>query len=159
MLRNLSPIPSASANHELGNLSANPVITSTMKLASKTRCCQRWFSVMRTIFGFCIARRATALLRQMMALCRNIAPITAKIRSKIEPSHPAHRNRTDIIGMDTILQVHLGQCELLRNSLVALAAGGVQVGAIDGRAGIARRQNIMHAVATGAVGHHRRAAF
>ena len=49
--------------------------------------------------------------------------------------------------------------ELLCHSLVALAAGGIEVGVIDGRAGIARRQNVMHAVATGAVGRNHRAAF
>ncbi len=75
-------MPSTSAIQEFGNLSANPVITSTMKLASSTRCCQRWFSVIRTMNGFCILRRATALLRQMMALCRNIAPITTTINTR-----------------------------------------------------------------------------
>ena len=49
--------------------------------------------------------------------------------------------------------------ELLRHALVALAAGGVEVGAIDGGAGIARGQNVVDAVATGAVGGDDRAAF
>ena len=49
--------------------------------------------------------------------------------------------------------------ELLRHALVALAAGGVEIGAIDGGAGIARRQNVVDAVATGAVGRNYRAAF
>ena len=37
--------------------------------------------VMRFIIGFCMCRRATALLRQMMTLCRNMAPMTARIRT------------------------------------------------------------------------------
>ncbi len=52
-------------------------MTSTMKLESRIRCCQRWFTVMRVMNGFIMRRRATALLRQIMALCRNINPITS----------------------------------------------------------------------------------
>ena len=33
-------------------------------------------TTLRTIMGLCILRRATILLRQMMALCRNMTPIT-----------------------------------------------------------------------------------
>ena len=80
-------------------------------------------------------------------------------QNQIEPSHPAHGNRADVLGMDDHPQMHLGQRKLLRNSLVAFAAGRVEVGVIDGRARIARRQNVMHAVATGAVGRHHRAAL
>ena len=32
------------ANQESGNLSAKPVMTRMMKLVSRIRCCQRWFS-------------------------------------------------------------------------------------------------------------------
>ena len=49
--------------------------------------------------------------------------------------------------------------EFLRDALVALAAGGVEIGAIDGGAGIAGGQNVVHAVATGAVGGDDRTAF
>ena len=62
-------------------------------------------------------------------------------------------------GWNAILQVHAGQRELLRHALVALAAGGIQIGAIDRRARIARRQNVVHAVATGAVGRNHRTAL
>ena len=58
--------------------------------------------VMRTIMGFCIARRATALLRQIIALCRNMAPITTKISDQIEPADPAHRDRSDILVMESV---------------------------------------------------------
>jgi len=50
-----------------------------MKLDSRIRCCQRWLVVMRVIMGFSMRRRAAALLRQMMALCANMAPITSTI--------------------------------------------------------------------------------
>ena len=49
--------------------------------------------------------------------------------------------------------------ELLRDAFVALAAGGVEIGAIDGGVGIARRENVVHAVATGAVGGDDGTAF
>ena len=45
-----------------------------------------------------------------------------------------------------------GAGELLRDAFVALAAGGVEVGAIDGGVRVARGENVVHAVATGAVG-------
>ncbi len=49
--------------------------------------------------------------------------------------------------------------ELLRDAFVALAAGGVEVGTIDGGAGIAGGENVVHAVATGAVGGDDGTAF
>ena len=52
-----------------------------MKLESRIRCCHRWFTVMRVMNGFIMRRRATALLRQMMALCRNMAPMTTRMRT------------------------------------------------------------------------------
>ena len=55
--------------------------------------------------------------------------------------------------------MHRRARELLRHAFVALAAGGVQIGAIDRRPRIARRQNVVHAMATGAVGRHHRAAL
>ncbi len=45
-----------------------------------------------------------------------------------------------------------GERELLSYALVALAAGGAQVGMIDGRAGIARGQDVVDAVAARTIG-------
>ena len=42
---------------------------------------------------------------------------------------------------------------------VALAAGIHEVSAVDGGPGIVRRQNVVHAVATGAIGYDLRAQF
>jgi len=55
--------------------------------------------------------------------------------------------------------MHRRQRELLRNSLVALAAGLAEVGVVDRGMRIARGQNIVYAMATGAVGRDHRAAF
>ena len=82
----------------------------------------------------------------------------SKDQREIEPPHPADSNRADVFGY-TDLHVHLGESELLRNSLVALAAGNIEIGAVDGGMRIARWQNVMHSVATGAVCHHDGAAF
>ncbi len=82
MLRSLSAMGTAAAIHEFGNLRAKPVMTRTTKQLSRIRCCQRWFSVIRTMLGFCILCQAAALLLQMMALCRNMKPITAKINGR-----------------------------------------------------------------------------
>ena len=56
-------------------------------------------------------------------------------------------------------EVHARQRELLRHAFVALAAGGAQVGAVDGGVRIARGQNVVDAVATRAVGGHHRSAL
>ncbi len=154
-----SPIPSTCANHESGNLSANPVITRTMKLVSRTRCCQRWFTVMRVMIGFCIRRRATALLPPDDGVVQEHRANHEQNQGNVNPPHPAHRNRADVSRARAILKMHRRARELLRHAFVALAACGIQVRAIDRRARIARRQNVVHAVATRAVGRHHRPAF
>ena len=81
-----------------------------------------------------------------------------KNQRQIEPSHPANRNGADIFGLAAV-HMHFVEGELLRDSPMALSAGSVEIGPIDRRARIARWQNVMHAVATGAVGYHHRSAF
>ena len=77
----------------------------------------------------------------------------------VDPAHPADGDGIDVVGASAVLQMDRRARELLRDAFVALAAGGVEVGAIDGGAGIAGRQNVVHAVATGAVGGDDRAAL
>ena len=81
-----------------------------------------------------------------------------KNQHQIEPPYPANRNRSDILRLAAV-HVNLVESELLSNSLMALSAGSVEIGAVDGGARIARRQDVMHAVATGAVGNHDRTAL
>ena len=113
--------------------------------------------------GFIMRRRATALLRQMMALCRNMAPMTKQDEGNVDPAHPAHGDGIDVAKLELRtaagLEMDRRARELLRDAFVALAAGGVEIGAIDGGARIARRQNVVHAVATGAVGGDDRTAL
>ncbi len=77
----------------------------------------------------------------------------------VDPAHPTDHDRTDVARADAVLEMDRRARKLLRHAFVALAAGGVEIGAIDGGAGIAGRQNVVDAVATGAVGGDHRAAF
>ncbi len=77
----------------------------------------------------------------------------------VNDPHPAHGNGIEVPGVNAVFQMDLGEGELLRHSLVALATGGIKVGAIDGGTRIARRQDVMHAMATSAVGCNHRTAF
>ena len=83
----------------------------------------------------------------------------AKDEDDVDDPHPARDDGADVFGVDTIGLVYGCQREFLRRSLVALAAGGVEVGAIDGRTWIARRENVVHAMTTGAVRGDHRATF
>ena len=62
-------------------------------------------------------------------------------------------------GLRAVAQVNARQSELLRHALVALAARRAQVGVVDRRPRIAGGQDVVHAVATGAVGHHNGSAL
>ncbi len=73
--------------------------------------------------------------------------------------HPAHYDRTDIFGMNTIGQMHRRKGELLRHPLVTLAARSIEIGAVDRRSRVARWKDIVHAVATGTVRRNHRATL
>ena len=78
----------------------------------------------------------------------------------VEPAHVADGAGSAVgclaaVGVD----VDLVEGELLGNALVALAAGSVEVGGVDGGARIAGRQDVVNAVATGAVGDDDRTAL
>ena len=68
-------------------------------------------------------------------------------KDDVDDAHPACDHRADVFRMDAIGHVNGRKGELLRNALVTLAAGGIEVSAINRRVGIAGRQNIVHAVA------------
>ncbi len=80
-------------------------------------------------------------------------------QNHIDQPHPSHYNRADVPRMNAILKVHAGQRKLLRHALVTLAAGRVQMRLVDRRSRIARRQNIVHAMAARAIRSHHRTAL
>ena len=85
--------------------------------------------------------------------------MTQDDQGNVDDAHPARDHRADVSGLHAVGEVHGSQREFLGYSLVAFAAGGVEVGVIDGGARIARRQDVVHSVATGAVCRNHRAAF
>ena len=158
MLRSFSPMPSTSAIQELGNLSAKPVITRTMKLVSRIRCCQRWLVRHARHAWDSASRRATGLAPPDDGVVQEHGADHGKNQHQINPSHPAHGNRTDVLdalpSMCTLVRVNFCVTPLWHWPQVAS-----RLALVDGGAGIAGGQNVMHAVATGAVGRHHRAAL
>ena len=69
-----------------------------------------------------------ALLRQMMALCRNMSADDDQDEEDVNPPHPAHGYGIDVVGAGARYQVHRRARKFLRHALVALAAGGVEIG-------------------------------
>ena len=81
------------------------------------------------------------------------APNHQQDHRDVEARHKPHHNAPyarRLLG----IQVDLAQGESLGHSLVTLSAGCNQIGAINSRTRIARRQNVVHPMATGAVGHN-----
>ena len=85
--------------------------------------------------------------------------MTSTISGTIDEPHPARDDGVDVPVLRAVAEVDPRQRELLGYSFVALAAGGAQVGVIDGGAGIARGQDVVHSVTTGAIGRNDGAAL
>ena len=85
-------------------------------------------------------------------------PMTAKIMQQIKAADPAHGDAADV-GGERRIDVDFTEREFFGDAGMALAAGPNQVGAVDGGTRIARGQNVVHAVATGAVGDDLRTEF
>ena len=76
-------------------------------------------------------------------------------QQQVKLPHPAqHRRFGAALG-----DVHLADGETRTGAGMALAAGLRQVLGIDGGIGVGRRQNVVYAVATGAIGHGLRAGL
>ena len=60
-----------------------------------------------------------------------------KDEGDVNPPHPTDGDGIDVAGARAGLEMDGRAGELLRDAFVALAAGGVEVGAIDGGTGVA----------------------
>src|SRR5215510_3930284 len=78
--------------------------------------------------------------------------------SHVKLSYPAHRNATGI-GGERRIHMDLGRNKLVGDSRMALATGLDQVGTVDRRSLIARRQDVVHSMATGTIRYHLRTEF
>ena len=78
--------------------------------------------------------------------------------AEIQPADPAHGDAAAIGGKGRV-HVHLTERKFLGDSRMALSTGLHQVGAIDRGARVARGQNIVHAMTTGAIGDDLRSKF
>ena len=80
--RNGSLEPRTFASQESGNFSAKPVTASTMKLAAKTKCCQRCDAVIRTTGRSVMRSRAAVFFTNKIPLWASIPPMVAKMRKR-----------------------------------------------------------------------------
>src|SRR5579871_4441107 len=71
--------------------------------------------------------------------------------TEIELANPAHGLAADISG-ERRVDMNLGFDEFLIHARMTLSAGPGEVRRIDGRPRIARRKNVVHAMAAGAIG-------
>src|SRR5581483_7577795 len=71
--------------------------------------------------------------------------------AEVELANPAHREAAGV-GGERCVHVYLADHKLFGDAGMALAAGLHQVCAIDGRARIAGGKDVVHPVATGAIG-------
>ena len=76
----------------------------------------------------------------------------------VNQPHPLHRQRANVVRLHAIL-MYLCLRKLLGYALVALAAGRVEIGLANRRMRIARRENIVHAMAARAIRRHHRPAL
>src|SRR5438270_2810319 len=153
--RVLSPGTRKEANQEPGYCRANPVRTRTKKLISSVACCTRKRSGMRVTKPVSTLRRAISLERQITKLCASMPPIYDHDHAEVKASNPAHGFAADIGGKRSI-HVHLGGGEFLADAGMALTTGPRKIGAVNGGAGITRREDAVRAMATGAISNHLR---
>ena len=85
-------------------------------------------------------------------------PDHGKNHGEIKLADPADGDAANV-GGERCIDVHLAESKLLAYPGVALAAGLHEVSVVDGGPRIVRRQNVVHAVATGTVGYDLRAQF
>ncbi len=84
--------------------------------------------------------------------------MTAKIMLMIEAADPAHGLAAHV-GRERRIHVDFRGGEFFGYARVALAASPSQIGVVDGRSRVARRENAVRAVAAGAIRNHLRASL
>ena len=151
-----SPSDSMDANQESGNFNAKPVSTSTMKLVSSVACCKRKRSGMRVTNLVLHFAPGDHLRPPDDEVVQQHAADHGEDHAEIEAANPAHGLAADV-GRERRIDVNLGGSEFFRDAGMALAAGARQIRVIDRRPRIAGGKNVVHAVATGAVGDDLRA--
>src|SRR5579872_4352569 len=77
----------------------------------------------------------------------------------VDDAHPLHRVGAEVFGVDSVLEMHAGEDEFLGYTFVALTAGDLEVGGVYGRARIARGEDVVNTMATGAICGDDRAAL
>ena len=80
-------------------------------------------------------------------------------KNDVDDAHPPRDHRSEVLRVYAVRKMHRRQREFLSRAFVTLAARRVEIGFIDGRVRVARRQDVVDAVAARAIGGHHRAAF
>ncbi len=118
---------------------------------SSVACCRRKRSGMRMTKLCCILRRADHFGAPDDEVVQQHAADHHEDHAEIEGANPADRLAADV-GRERRIHVYLCGGELFRDARMALTAGAGEVGVIDRGPRIARRKNVVHAVAAGAIG-------
>src|ERR1035438_9879956 len=102
-----------------------------------------------------VAPQPQQLTHPIAAVVQQHQPDGQRDHQQVELPHPAHGRRFPA----AFRYVHLADRKASSGALVTLAAGGRQILRIDGGTRIGRRQNVVHPVATRAIGHRLVALF
>ena len=107
-------------------MSAKPVMTRTMKLTEQDQMLPALVGGHARHHGVLHVSPCDRFAAPDDRVVQEHAADDGKDEHDVNEADPADNNRAEVVGVNAVFEVNAGEDELLRDALVALAAGGLR---------------------------------